>query len=67
MNKTRNRVIHVGDKSIYERTDPDYEDKRLAQLAKDYAECPKEWQGEFLVGLSAKDRQELLQRLGVFP
>ena len=65
MNKTRHRVIHIGDKGIYERTDPDYVDKRLEQIARDYSECPKEWQGESLAGLSAKDRQEFLRRLGI--
>lgn len=36
----------------YERTDPDYDDKRLARLKRDYAECPPEWREQFLAGLT---------------
>ena len=59
----KNRVIHIGDKGQYERTDPDYVDKRLAQMVKDYDECPESWRGCFVVGLSQKDRRDLEEYL----
>lgn len=57
--KHRTRVVRVGQTGQYERTDPDYNDKRLAQLWKDYHECPKEWRNIFLVGLPASDYKAL--------
>jgi hypothetical protein len=64
MNPPRERchIVHVGQTGQYERTDPDYEDKRLAQLAQDYQKCPKEWRGVFLAGLSAADVKALRER-----
>lgn len=61
--KPRQRVIHIGDKGIYERTDPDYQDKIMSKLVKDYRACPKEWREAFMAGLPAKERTQLLERL----
>ena len=36
----------------YEVTDPDYADKRLLQLRRDYLACPPEWRECFTRGLS---------------
>jgi hypothetical protein len=63
--RERSRIIHVGQTGQYERTDPDYNDKRLAQLAKDYKECPKEWRDTFLAGLPAADIKALRERKGI--
>jgi len=61
----RCHIVHVGQTGQYERTDPDYDDKRLAQLAKDYAACPKEWRDTFLAGLSANDIKALRERKSI--
>lgn len=57
------RVIHLGDKEVFERTDPDYMDKRMSKLVADYQSCPKEWKGVFLAGLSNREHAELMDRL----
>lgn len=61
--KPSQRVIHIGDKEVYERTDPDYQDKLISKLVKDYHECPKEWRAVFLEGLPTKERDLLKERL----
>lgn len=59
----RSRVVRVGQTGLYERTDPDYNDKRIAQLAKDYKECPKKWRDTFIAGLPRADINALRERI----
>lgn len=40
----------------YERTDPDYESKRLRKLRADYLATHPNWRGVFLEGLSRFER-----------
>ena len=61
MNPSR-RVIKLGDRGNYERTDPDYEDKRMAQICRDFDACPKEWRDTFLAGLTKKEIKEITKR-----
>lgn len=57
--KQSKRVVHVGQTGKHERTDPDYEEKRIAKLVKDYHECPDEWVNVFLDGLTSYDRKAI--------
>jgi hypothetical protein len=59
--RERFHIVHVGQTGQYERTDPDYNDKRIAKLAKDYTDCPKEWRETFLAGLSTSDIKSILE------
>lgn len=64
-NYNRRGIIHIGDKEVYERTNPDYVDERAAKLASDYQKCPKEWRNTFIAGLDSKDwnaLKEILER-----
>lgn len=56
-------MIRTGEMRSSERTDPDYIDKRLAALKKDFKACPEDWRGCFLKGLSKLDRDSLLDAL----
>ena len=46
----------------YEPTDPDYEDKRLAALRREYRDCPEQWRAVFLTGLSRFEQDYLTKR-----
>ena len=46
----------------YERTDPDYNDKRMAKLVQDFKECPKDWIGCFVKGLTKFEKDYLVER-----
>ena len=59
------RIVHVGQTGSYERTDPDYDEKRLARLANDYKECPKEWRSAFIDGLPNSDIKALRERKAI--
>lgn len=48
----------------YEVTDPDYVDKKLAQLRRDYAACPEKWRACFFHGLSKFEQDFLTKRKG---
>ena len=43
----------------YEPTDPDYDDKKLARLKREYATLATEWRETFLAGLSRWERTQL--------
>lgn len=58
------RIPHEGDRGSFHRTDPDYHDKIMTQLVADYNACPKSWRGTLLGGLSKRDHDELMERLG---
>ena len=60
--RKNDRVVHVGQTGSYERTDPDYNDKRLAKLAQDYRSCPAQWQVTFIDGLTNADVRALQER-----
>ncbi len=59
---SRDRIIRIGDKEVYEKTNPDYNDEKIARIARDFRACPKEWQGVFLAGLSRQEIKELEER-----
>lgn len=46
----------------YEICDPDYTDKRLAALRREYRECPEQWRACFLTGLSKFEQDYLTKR-----
>jgi hypothetical protein len=46
----------------YEICDPDYVDKRLAALRREYRECPEQWRACFLTGLSKFEQDHLTKR-----
>ena len=59
------RIYHVGGgagSGNYERTDPDYLDKRIARMRAEYNSLPKEWKAQYLNGLSRIDREEVLKK-----
>ena len=62
MKRVSNRVPRLG-KAQSEKTDPEYVSKRIAQLRRDYRECPPEWRGRFLGYLDPRDRKELIELL----
>ena len=51
-----------GSHSVSDKTDPDWADKRINQIARDLKECPAEWREQFLAGLEKRDIQELIDR-----
>lgn len=58
--QVRHRVIRL-DKSVHERTNPDYVDKHLAMLAEDVKKCPDEWLSTMLAGLPKADLNALME------
>lgn len=59
------RIYHVGGgtgSGNYERTDPDYRDKRIARMRDEYNSLPKEWKGSYLAGLDRSDRDAVLNK-----
>ena len=62
--KASQRVIKLGDRPVHERTNPDYVDKHIAQLAEDVRNCPDEWLSTFIGGLPRWDIQRL-EEMGV--
>lgn len=46
----------------YERTDPDYEFKRIADIRKIYDGLDIVWREKFLIGLPYRDRYLILHR-----
>ena len=46
-----------GEKGVYERTNPDYVDERIARMAQDYLSLDGHWRGVFLAGLTKVDRE----------
>jgi hypothetical protein len=51
----------------YENTDPDYTDKRLAALRREYRTCPDQWKDCFLTGLSKFEQDYLTKRKRELP
>jgi hypothetical protein len=47
----------------YERTDPDYERKRLRRMAAEYSSLDEHWRKTYLGGLSDTDRRALTRFL----
>lgn len=47
----------------YEATDPDYVDKRLAALRREYRDCPEQWRACFLNGLSKFEQDWLTRKI----
>ena len=58
----KSHIPRTGERQVSDATDPDYNDKRITQLRKDYAECPKEWKACFLNGLSKREQAIALNR-----
>ena len=62
MRRPTGRIQREGVNRSSERTDPDYYEKKLARIALDLKECPKEWLNTFISGIDPRDWKELKER-----
>ena len=59
------RIYHVGGgtgSGNYERTDPDWNEKRIARMREEYRSLSLEWRSQYLHGLSRADRDAVLKK-----
>ena len=47
----------------YERTDPDYQNHRLAKMRQEYLSLPSNWKEQYLGGLGKFDKAILLESI----
>lgn len=58
----KGKIPREGGRQVSEPTDPDYTDKALERLRRDYQACPDEWKTCFLNGLSKFDQNYVLRK-----
>lgn len=57
----RRRIRHVGGRTVSERTDPDYDDKRIAIMREEFQSLNQSDRSTYLAGLSAQDKKLVLR------